>query len=138
MPDFRDSVGRIDPQKCLQFTRRAMLTNRENGTASDDVMEIVESIVPPLADELMLVRQEEEDRGAEAVVNTYKDDQLKKLLRVLEQMTIEVQDQKVLFKLSLAANTDPVIINAEVPMTDWMKLPELQSCVSRLNETINP
>ena len=132
--NLRDSAGRIDPNKCLTLASKCLLSQR--GVATDEMVEIAETVVPALVAEIQGISEDQLDASAKSTFDTAKEKHLAKLLKALDAVQIDALLQNIRFTLPPlgASRDDPIVFEVSVPPDKWELVPELSSRLKRLKD----
>ena len=130
-----ETTGKLNIDKCLAFARNCPTTNRENGTASDEVLEVLEVVVPGLVAELRGISQKELDKSAEVYFDKKKESHLAALLKALGGLDIKANLMNVTFTMPPIGQSrdDPMVVTATVPQEQWGLVQELNSRIAKIN-----
>ena len=134
-----EATGKLNIDKCLAFARNCPTTNRENGTASDEVLEILEVVVPGLIAELRGISEKEIDRSAELVFDRAKEGHLAAILKALDGVDIKASLMNVTFTMPPIGQSrdDPMVVTATVPQEQWGLVQELNSRLTKIKNARN-
>lgn len=132
--DIRESTGKLDLLKCRRLAKNAQLA-KEGSIASDEMVEIAETVVPEMIEELMELRNIQDEANVAEVVSSQLSENSDKLVKALERVKINPKFQHIVFQLPMDKDED-VEIQCTVPTEDWMKVPELTERIEKINSAL--
>ena len=133
--DIYDSAGNLDLLKCRKLSRTSILAQGD-AIATDEMVELAEIVVPKLISELEKLQGLDAEVDARNYADQEESKRVKKLVQAVRNVQINARLQKVSITLPHEGKGDPIVINMEVPMNDWDKVPELADRIAQINTAL--